>query len=162
MSPMLLLGVFLLFFLGLAMAFKVPVGYAIGAATLAVIVCNGMSVKTLCTVAFSGLDSFPLLSVPLFIFAGAIMQYSGIANALIKLVDSFVGRLRGALGAVTILASAAFGILTGSCMATISCIGGIMIPEMKKKGYSTSYCAALAAASSFLGILIPPSVPGIM
>lgn len=162
MSPMILLAIFLLFFLCLAMFCKVPVGYSIGAATLAVILFNGMKPSTLCTVAFSGLDSFPLLAVPLFIFAGAIMQHSGIAKALIKLIDSIVGRIRGSLGAVTILASAAFGVLTGSCMATISCIGGIMIPEMKKRGYSSSYCAALAAASSFLGILIPPSVPGIM
>lgn len=162
MSPMILLAIFLLFFICLAMFGKVPVGYSIGAATLAVILFNGMKPSTLCTVAFSGLDSFPLLAVPLFIFAGAIMQHSGIANALIKLIDSIVGRIRGSLGAVTILTSAAFGVLTGSCMATISCIGGIMIPEMKKRGYSSSYCAALAAASSFLGILIPPSVPGIM
>lgn len=162
MSPMVLLGIFLLFFLGLAMFCKMPVGYSIGAATLAVIFADGMKTSTLCTVAFSGLDSFPLLAVPLFIFAGAIMQHSGIAHALIKLIDSIVGRIRGSLGAVTVLASAAFGVLTGSCMATISCIGGIMVPEMQKKGYSSSYCAALAAASSFLGILIPPSVPGIM
>jgi C4-dicarboxylate transporter DctM subunit len=162
MSPMALLGIFLLFFIGLAMFCKMPVGYSIGAATLAVIFANGMKTSTLCTVAFSGLDSFPLLAVPLFIFAGAIMQHSGIAHALVNLIDSIVGRIRGSLGAVTVLASAAFGVLTGSCMATISCIGGIMVPEMKKKGYSPSYCAALAAASSFLGILIPPSVPGIM
>lgn len=130
--------------------------------TILIGVAAGMKSSTICTVAFSGLDSFPLLAVPLFIFAGAIMQHSGIAHALVDLIQSIVGRLRGSLGAVTILTSAAFGILTGSCMATISCIGGIMIPEMKKKGYSDAYCSALAAASSFLGILIPPSVPGIM
>lgn len=162
MSPMILLVIFLLFFIGLAMFGKVPVGYSIGAATLAVILFNGMKTTTLGTVAFSGLDSFPLLAVPLFIYAGAIMQHSGIANALIKLIDSIIGRIRGSLGAVTVLTSAAFGVLTGSCMATISCIGGIMIPEMRKRGYTSSYCAALTAASSFLGILIPPSVPGIM
>lgn len=162
MNPIALLGIFLLFFIGLAMFCKVPVAYSIGSATLAVVVAAGMKSSTICTVAFSGLDSFPLLAVPLFIFAGAIMQHSGIAHALVDLIQSIVGRLRGSLGAVTILTSAAFGILTGSCMATISCIGGIMIPEMKKKGYSDAYCSALAAASSFLGILIPPSVPGIM
>jgi C4-dicarboxylate transporter DctM subunit len=162
MNPMLYLAIFLLFFLGLAMFVKVPVGYAIGAATLAVILAAGLKPETMGTVAYSGLDSFPLLSVPLFIYAGAIMQHSGIAHSLIGFIDSIVGRIRGSLGAVTILTSAAFGVLTGSCMATISCIGGIMIPEMKKKGYTDSYCAALAAASSFLGILIPPSVPGIM
>ena len=162
MNPIALLGIFLLFFIGLAMFCKVPVAYSIGSATLAVVVAAGMKSSTICTVAFSGLDSFPLLAVPLFIFAGAIMQHSGIAHALVDLIQSIVGRLRGSLGAVTILTSAAFGILTGSCMATISCIGGIMIPEMKKKGYSDAYCSALAAASSFLGILIPPSGPLIL
>ena len=162
MGPLPLLGIFLLVFLGLAMFCKMPVAYSIGTATLMVIVFAGIKVQAMGTVAFSGLDSFPLLSVPLFIYAGAIMQHSGIANSLINFIDSIVGRIRGSLGACTILASAAFGVLTGSCMATISCIGGIMIPEMKKKGYTDSYCAALAAASSFLGILIPPSVPGIM
>lgn len=159
MNPIALLGIFLLFFIGLAMFCKVPVAYSIGSATLAVVVAAGMKSSTICTVAFSGLDSFPLLAVPLFIFAGAIMQHSGIAHALVDLIQSIVGRLRGSLGAVTILTSAAFGILTGSCMATISCIGGIMIPEMKKKGYSDAYCSALAAASSFLGILIPRLSP---
>ena len=139
MNPIALLGIFLLFFIGLAMFCKVPVAYSIGSATLAVVVAAGMKSSTICTVAFSGLDSFPLLAVPLFIFAGAIMQHSGIAHALVDLIQSIVGRLRGSLGAVT-----------------------IMIPEMKKKGYSDAYCSALAAASSFLGILIPPSVPGIM
>lgn len=162
MGPLPLLGIFLLFFLGLAMFCKMPVAYSIGTATLMVILAAGIKVQAMGTVAFAGLDSFPLLSVPLFIYAGAIMQHSGIANSLISFIDSIVGRIRGSLGACTILASAAFGVLTGSCMATISCIGGIMIPEMRKKGYSDSYCAALAAASSFLGILIPPSVPGIM
>ncbi len=162
MNPMLMLGIFLLFFIGLAMFGKLPVAYSIAAATIMVILAAHIKPIAMGTVAFSGLDSFPLLSVPLFIYAGAIMQHSGIAHSLIDFIDSLVGRIRGSLGAVTILASAAFGVLTGSCMATISCIGGIMIPEMKKKGYTDSYCAALAAAASFLGILIPPSVPGIM
>ena len=157
-----MLGIFLLFFIGLAMFCKLPVAYSIAAATIMVILAAHIKPIAMGTVAFSGLDSFPLLSVPLFIYAGAIMQHSGIAHSLIDFIDSLVGRIRGSLGAVTILASAAFGVLTGSCMATISCIGGIMIPEMKKKGYTDSYCAALAAAASFLGILIPPSVPGIM
>lgn len=162
MNPILMLGIFLLFFIGLAMFCKLPVAYSIAAATIMVILAAHIKPIAMGTVAFSGLDSFPLLSVPLFIYAGAIMQHSGIAHSLIDFIDSLVGRIRGSLGAVTILASAAFGVLTGSCMATISCIGGIMIPEMKKKGYTDSYCAALAAAASFLGILIPPSVPGIM
>ena len=127
MNPMLMLGIFLLFFIGLAMFCKLPVAYSIAAATIMVILAAHIKPIAMGTVAFSGLDSFPLLSVPLFIYAGAIMQHSGIAHSLIDFIDSLVGRIRGSLGAVTILASAAFGVLTGSCMATISCIGGVAV-----------------------------------
>ena len=90
------------------------------------------------------------------------MQHSGISGSLIKLIDAIAGRMKASLGAVTILASAAFGLLTGSNMATMATIGGIMIPEMTKKGYKKSYSGALIAACSYLGTFIPPSVPGIM
>lgn len=154
MNPIALLGIFLLFFIGLAMFCKVPVAYSIGSATLAVVVAAGMKSSTICTVAFSGLDSFPLLAVPLFIFAGAIMQHSGIAHALVDLIQSIVGRLRGSLGAVTILTSAAFGILTGSCMATISCIGGIMIPP-SVPGIMYGLCAGVSISAVWLSTVGP-------
>lgn len=162
MSPVSLLCVFLAIFLIAAILLKVPVAYAIGAGTLGTLVAAKLPLMGIAQAAFSSLDSFPLLAVPFFIFAGALMQYSGISKSLLDFVDSFVGRLRGNLGAVTILGSAAFGVLTGSCMATISSIGNIMVPEMVKRGYRKSYAAAIIAASSFLGILIPPSVPGII
>ena len=90
------------------------------------------------------------------------MEYSGISKSLLDLVESIIGRLKGALGIVTIVTSALFGVLTGSAMATISAIGRIVTPVMKERGYRPAYIAGLLASTCFLGILIPPSVPGIM
>ena len=90
------------------------------------------------------------------------MEYSGISKMLIDWVKSFVGRVRGATGIITTCACMAFGVLTGSAMATISAIGKMMVPELEKEGYPHGYSSALLAATCFLGILIPPSVPGIM
>lgn len=156
------LGLFLVVFLGTAIFFKVPVAFGLGLGTLALLICNNLPLLGLAQVSFSSLDSFPFMAIPFFIFAGTLMEYSGISHSLLRLVEAFVGKLRGTIGAVTVLGAMAFGVLTGSAMATISAIGKIMIPEMEKKGYRKSYAAALAAATCFLGILIPPSVPGII
>ena len=162
MSPFAALGVFLTVFLGSAILFRVPVGFAIGLGTAITLLANDLPIMGLAQVSFSALDSFPLLAVPFFIFGGMLMQYSGITRSLINLVVAFIGRFRGHLGAATVLGSMAFSLLTGSAIATITAVGNAMIPEMVSKGYSKSYASAITAASSFLGILIPPSVPGII
>ncbi|MDL2263693.1 TRAP transporter large permease [Synergistaceae bacterium OttesenSCG-928-I11] len=162
MSPIALLLMFLLVFLGSAIITRIPVAFAIGFGTFAIMMLKGSPILGFAQPIYTTLDSFPLLSMPYFIFAGAIMQYSGISDSLIRLVDSAVGRIRGNLGAVTVLASMAFGVLTGSTAATLTAIGGMMISPMLERGYSRSYCAALISASSFLGVLIPPSIPGIL
>ena len=162
MSPFLSLGMFLFVFLFFAMAIKVPVALSIALGTFCVLLSNDYSLMIFSQSMYSTLDSFPMLAMPYFILAGAIMQYSGISTALLNMVDSFVGRVRGNLGAIAVLGSMAFGVLTGATMATLSAIGGMMIEPMCKNGYTRSYTAALIAAASFLGVLIPPSVPGIM
>ena len=153
---------FLCVFLGASIILKVPVAFGMGWGTLAVFSYKGLPYLNISQAAFSSLDSFPLLAIPFFLFAGTLMEYSGISKALLNMVDAFVGKMRGSIGVVTIIGSMAFGVLTGSAMATISAIGRVMIPEMIRKGYSRNYSAALIASTCFLGILIPPSVPGIM
>lgn len=106
-------------------------------------------------------DMFALLAVPFFLLAGELVQF-GLAERLIRWVQSLIGFIRGALGAVTILSSMFFGAISGSIMATIAAIGPIMIPEMVKSGYDKKKAAALVTASGFLGILIPPSVPSLI
>ena len=162
MTALQALLIFLISFMVVAVLFKMPVSFALGASSLLVLAFGGYNLVTVPQFAFSGLDSFALLAIPFYIFAGVIMEYSGISKMLIDWIKSFVGRIRGATGVITICACMAFGVLTGSAMATISAIGKMMVPELEKEGYPKAYNSALLAATCFLGILIPPSVPGIM
>ena len=162
MTALQALLIFLISLMVVAVLFKMPVSFALGASSLLVLAFGGYNLVTVPQFAFSGLDSFALLAIPFYIFAGVIMEYSGISKMLIDWIKSFVGRIRGATGVITICACMAFGVLTGSAMATISAIGKMMVPELEKEGYPKAYNSALLAATCFLGILIPPSVPGIM
>ena len=162
MTALQALLIFLISFMVVAVLFKMPVSFALGTSSLLVLAFGGYNLVTVPQFAFSGLDSFALLAIPFYIFAGVIMEYSGISKMLIDWIKSFVGRIRGATGVITICACMAFGVLTGSAMATISAIGKMMVPELEKEGYPKAYNSALLAATCFLGILIPPSVPGIM
>lgn len=162
MSALNALLIFLISFMVVAVFFKMPVSYALGTSSLLVLAYSGIQVVIVPQFAFSGIDSFSFLAIPFYIFAGVVMEYSGISRMLINWIKSFVGRVRGATGLITIFACMAFGVLTGSAMATISAIGKMMVPELRKEHYPNAYVSALLAATCFLGILIPPSVPGIM
>lgn len=162
MSALNALLIFLISFMLIAILFKMPVSYALGSSSLLVLLYAGIQVSIVPQFAFSGIDSFSFLAIPFYIFAGVIMEYSGISRMLINWIKSFVGHVRGATGMITIFACMAFGVLTGSAMATISAIGKMMVPELRKEKYPNGYVSALLAATCFLGILIPPSVPGIM
>ncbi|GHV53894.1 hypothetical protein FACS1894206_05530 [Deltaproteobacteria bacterium] len=105
-----------------------------------------------------GVNSFPLLAIPMFILAGYLMEALSISKRLTDWIEMLVGHVRGAMGVVTILASAVFAALTGSGPATVASIGSIMIPSMKKSGYSASTAAGLMAAAGTLGPIIPPSI----
>lgn len=162
MSAIAIVILFILIFAFAACILRMPVAFSMGGAALIMFLLIGLKFPHYSQGLYVTLDSFSYLAVPFFVLAGGIMQYSGISESLIKLIDAIAGRVRASLGAVTILASMAFGVLTGSNMATMATIGGIMIPEMTKKGYKKSYSGALVSACSYLGTLIPPSVPGIM
>ncbi|MCI8609563.1 MAG: TRAP transporter large permease [Firmicutes bacterium] len=153
--------IFLLLFLVLALI-RIPVAYSMSIATVVSMVVSGISLKTAGIAVFNGLNSFTFLAIPAFILAGEIMGVTGISTTLIEFIESIIGRLRGALGAAAVITSLLFGTLTGSSLATVTAIGTIMIPDMEKRGYDRAYSGALIAASGFLGILIPPSIPGIV
>lgn len=152
------LGVFFLF----AILFKIPVGFSLGIGAAATFLFANLPTVNMAQGAFSALDSTSYLAIPFFMIAGTLMEFGGISDSLLNLVQSIIGRIKGSLGVVTIVTSTLFGVLTGSAMATISAIGRIVTPVMKERGYRPSYIAALLASTCFLGILIPPSVPGIM
>lgn len=159
---MLTLLIFLGLFFGLALLLRVPAAFSMGIGAAAAFSFNAFDSSQMSQAMYNQLDSVPFIAIPLFILAGAIMEQGEISESLINWVKFFVGKIRGSLGMVTIIASTAFGVITGSAMATISAIGRIMGPSLEKSGYTKPYIGALLASCGFLGIMIPPSIPGIM
>lgn len=107
---------------------------------------------------FDGLSSFPFLAVPMFLLAGEIMTRGGLTDRLIGLAQACIGHVTGGLAQVNILSSVFFGGISGSAFADVAAIGSILIPGMKKEGYSGGFAAAVTAASATLSPLIPPSI----
>lgn len=137
----------------------VPVGYAIGGATMASIFffsqLNPIINAQYC---YSGISSFTVMSIPFFMLAGLIMSTGGIARRIVNFAAALIDFITGAIGCVTVLASIFFGALCGSGMATTSAIGGMMIPELNRKGYSPPYSATLVCFGGIVGPIIPPSL----
>jgi len=139
---------------------NVPIGWSIGMATAVYMILSGsFSLSYIATTMFTACDSFPLMAIPLFILAGALMEGGGLSSRLVGLADSMVGHLRGGLAIVTVLTCMFFGAISGSAAATVASIGAIMVPSMIRQGYSKGFSYALIAASGCLGVLIPPSIP---
>lgn len=107
---------------------------------------------------FSGIDSFSLMAIPLFILAGNLMNGAGMTDRLMRLARVLVGHLRGGLGYVNVVSSVFFAGVNGSAVADTSALGSLLVPAMKKEGYSASYAAGLTAGSSLIGPIIPPSI----
>ncbi len=111
---------------------------------------------------YNGAKSFPLIAIPLFILAGAIMNSSGISRRLIAFASALVGFIKGGLSMITIATSMFFAEISGSAVADASALGSILIPAMKEKGYSPEYAASVVSSASSLAIIIPPSIPMIL
>lgn len=109
---------------------------------------------------YNGMDSFPLMAIPFFMLAGELMNRGGITSRLVEFAQALMGHLRGGLAHVNILSSMLFAGLSGSAVADTSALGSMLIPAMEKQGYSRKFAAAITAASSVIGPIIPPS--GIM
>ncbi|TQM89579.1 TRAP transporter large permease [Roseinatronobacter monicus] len=109
-----------------------------------------------------GLRSLVLLAVPLFMIAGAIMERGKIAAPLVSLAEMFIGHIKGGLSAAAVLASGVFGSISGSANATLTCIGGIMMPHLRRANYPEGTSAALIVSAAPLGLLIPPSASHIL
>ncbi|KZL04596.1 Sialic acid TRAP transporter permease protein SiaT [Pseudovibrio axinellae] len=108
------------------------------------------------------MNSLVLLAIPLFIIAGGIMEKGRIAAPLVSLAELFIGHIKGGLSAATVLASGVFGSISGSANATLTCIGGIMMPHLRKANYPEGQSAALIVSAAPLGLLIPPSASHIL
>lgn len=136
----------------------VPLPYCFGAALMVMYFIGDVTMKGMMLWGFQQLGNPVLLAIPLFVLAGTIMSESGIAASLLRLVNAFIGHVRGGLGVVAAVSCAVIGAISGSGLTGIAAIGPLLIPEMEKRGYPREYATALIANSSILGLLIPPSV----
>lgn len=148
-----LFGLFAFLFL-----FRVPVAFALGISSLAILALQDFNLITVAERVFSGLDNTTMMAIPGFIFTGIIMTKGGISKYLIESLKAWFGHVSGGMAVVTILACMIFAAISGSSVATAAAIGSIMIPGMLNAGYSKQYAMGLVAASGTLGILIPPSL----
>lgn len=158
MSIIMLLGGLIVF-----AAIGVPLCFALGATSLVYIMFNSPDfVVMLPPRIWSGANSFVMIAMPLFILAGELMNKGGITNRIINFCLYLVKPYRGGLGEVNVIASMIFGGISGSSVADTAAVGGVLIPEMEKRGYPKRFAAGITVASSTMGMIIPPSVPMIM
>ena len=149
--------IFLLFF-------NIPIAISIALATVAAMVAKTgpQYLVNTALAMYNGAKSFPLIAIPLFILAGAIMNSSGISRRLIAFASACIGFIKGGLSMVTIATSMFFAEISGSAVADASALGSVLIPAMKNKGYSPAFAASVVSSASSLAIIIPPSIPMIL
>ncbi|WP_059104633.1 TRAP transporter large permease [Shouchella shacheensis] len=152
MGVFILIGSFLLLLI-----FRVPIALSLILSSLLTGVYLDIDLAALIQRMVGGLNSFSLLAIPFFVLAGEIMNEGGISRRLINLSNVIIGKVRGGLAMVNVLASAFFGGISGSAIADTSSVGSVMIPMMKKQGYDSNYSVAVTVSSSAQGVLIPPS-----
>lgn len=154
MNPLvLLLGTFFLLIL-----LRVNIGFALILASVTVMLHQDLPLVSVINQMYASIDSFPLMAVPFFMFLGRVLNSGGITERLLRVADVAVGHVRGGLGHVNVFVSMVFASLSGSAAADTASIGSILIPAMKKAGYDPAFTVALTAASSTLGVIIPPSI----
>ena len=137
----------------------VPIAFALGLAGITAIVFNGsIPLVVVAQKVYASLDSFPLLAIPLFIYAGSVMNSGGITERIVDFAKSLVGHLRGGLGQVVVLTSLIFSSISGSAAAAAAAVGGMLLPAMKREGYDEPYSVVIVASSAILGPIIPPSI----
>jgi tripartite ATP-independent transporter DctM subunit len=154
MNPLVLLigGFFVL------VALRVNIGFALILSSVIVMLVEDLPLTSVVNQMYRNIDSFTLMAVPFFMFLGRILNSGSITERLLDLSNASVGHIRGGLGHVNVFVSMVFASLSGSAAADTASIGSILIPAMKRAGYSPAFSAALTAASSTLGVIIPPSI----
>ena len=135
----------------------VPVAFCLGIASVATVVYMGLPPVVVFQQMNSGMNAFAMMAIPFFIYAGDLMIRGGIAERLIQMAASLVGHSRGGLGQVNVVTCTLFGGISGSAVADASAVGGLMIPQMKKRGYDADYAVNVTANAAIIALLIPPS-----
>ncbi|MFB3816200.1 MAG: TRAP transporter large permease [Candidatus Methylomirabilales bacterium] len=144
------------------MVINLPISFGIGLSAMLASLFLDVDKATIVQRMLSAINSFPLLAVIFFIFAGTLLARGGVSVRLVRLAEVLVGRIPGALAHITILACMFFGGVSGSAVAEISSIGAMMIPTMEKAGYRKETATSIALASAVMGPIIPPSIPMII
>jgi len=138
---------------------RVPVAFALGLAVVPVFfIEERLTPVLLMREMFKSYNAFVLLAVPFFLLAANLMNAAGITDRLIRLARAMVGHLPGGLGHVNVVVSMLFAGISGSSSADAAGIGSLLIPQMKKAGYDSSFAVAITACSSVMGVIIPPSI----
>ena len=152
MSVFLLIVFFILSFLG------IPLAISLGLASIGTVLIYGLPITIIARLMYTSMNSFLLVAVPLFILAGTVMEKGGVADRIFAAAKSYVGRFRGGLGMVNIIASFIFGGISGSSVADVGSLGPLEIKAMTDEGYEKSYSAALTMVTSTLSSVVPPSI----
>lgn len=143
-----------------SLVLTVPIGFSLGIASLSYILYTkqltfGFITQNLVT----GADSFPIMAIPFFVFAGELMGGGGISRRLLNVANVYFGRIQGGLAIVTVVVCMFFAAISGSGPATVAAVGGMVVPTMLQKGYDRKFVLALIAAAGSIGVIIPPSIP---
>lgn len=153
-----LAAIFMLLTLVIMMVIGMPITWSLGGAIImALMIDQDLSLALITQKMFSGCDNFSMLALPAFFLAGDIMAKGGLSRRLVAFADTLVGWISGGISLVSIVACTFFAAISGSSVATTAAIGGLMYPEMVKRGYPKDYSAAVQAIGGTLGIVIPPS-----
>jgi len=148
----------LLLMLVLLIMLDVPIAFAMGAAAIAIIPLLDVPMAVVTHRIVMSTDSFTLLAIPLFVFAGALMDITGIAAKLVDLARALVGFIRGGLGMAVVMAEMLFSGISGSTMADVSAMTSMLLPSLERAGYRKEHSLAIISASSAMGILVPPCI----
>lgn len=159
-----MLMVFIFFALLIMLFINVPIAVALAmSGVLGLLITEGVdSLVTIALDMYDGSTKFSLIAIPMFVLAGAIMNAGGVTDRLINFVTAIIGFIRGGLAMVNIGVSLFFAEISGSAVADVAAMGSILIPQMKKRGYSKEFSAAVTSSSASLAIIIPPSIPMIL
>ncbi len=144
------------------LALGVPIAFSVAIAATVVLLVGDVPLILIAQRMFAATDSFPLVAVPFFILAGDLMARGAISKRLVEFAESLMGRMRGALSVVSVVAGMFFAAISGSGAATTAAVGATLIPELKARQYREDSAAALIASAGCIGVVIPPSVPMVL
>ena len=140
----------------------VPIAFTIALSAGVVLLYGHVPLLMVVQRMFTAMDSFSLIAVPFFILAGDLMSEGAVSRVLVEFAESLLGRIKGGLSIVSVLAGMFFAAISGSGAATTAAVGSTLVPELEKRGYRVDKSAALIAAAGTIGVVIPPSVPMVL